>query len=257
MNSYHPFPQTHWSLVRRAGGAGAGGGGGGDAADEEARREALATLLARYAPALRSYLRTVRRLPEDAADDLLQAFIADRLLASELLRSADAGRGQFRTLLLTSLNRFATSRFRSERLRSADPLAEGSDPPDAGPSPAAAVEAAWARTLIHGVTEAMREQCAATGRADVWAVFEGRVLAEIFEDRPPVSYEQLAARFGLQSPAQAANLLITAKRMYARLLRTAVAEYEPDEARIDAEIADLRRLLSVAPAAVGQGETQP
>lgn len=248
MNSgaYQPFPKTHWSLVRRAGGIAMGGGEGG-AGDEEARREALATLLSRYAPALRSYLRTVRRMPPDAADDLLQAFIADRLLASELIRSADAQRGQFRTLLLTSLNRFATTRYRAERLRTVGNLSDGDIVPDATPTPAATVEAAWARALVHSVVEAMRAECLASGRADVWAVFEGRVLAEIFDDRPPTPYEELAARFGLKSPAQAANLLVTAKRTYARLLRTAVAEYEPDEARIDAEIADLRRILGQAP----------
>jgi hypothetical protein len=227
-------------------------GGGGD---EEARREALATLLSRYAPALRSYLRTVRRMSPDAADDLLQAFIADRLLASELIRSADAQRGQFRTLLLTSLNRFATTRYRAERLRSAGDLPEGDIGPDmTSPTPPAAVEAAWARALVHSVVDGMRAECLASGRADVWAVFEGRVLAEIFEDHQPIAYEELAARFGLKSPTQAANLLVTAKRMYARLLRAAVAEYEPDEARIDAEIADLRRILSLAP---GAGSPRP
>lgn len=248
MNSspYQPFPKTHWSLVRRAGGQGAGI----DGDHEAARREALATLLARYAPALRSYLRVIRRIPAEAADDLLQAFIADRLLAGELLRGADAQRGQFRTLLLTSLNRFATSRFRAQRLRAAagGGQLDSEIASDHSPSPAAAVEAAWARALVHGVVEAMRAECAATGRPDVWAVFEGRILAEVFDQRQPIAYEELAARYGLRTPAQAANLLVTAKRMYARLLRTAVAEYEPDEARIEAEIADLRRILSVAPA---------
>src|SRR4051794_14531288 len=75
---YHPFPKTHWSLVRRA--------GGNEETDRQARKAALAALLARYQPALRSYLRVVRRMPADAADDLLQDFIADKLLEQDLLR---------------------------------------------------------------------------------------------------------------------------------------------------------------------------
>jgi hypothetical protein len=75
-------------------------------------------------------------------------------------------------------------------------------------------------------------------------VFEGRLLAAVFNDRPPLAYEDVAARYGLSSPAQAANLLVTAKRMYARLLRAAVGEYERDPAAVDDEIADLRRLLA-------------
>ena len=54
---FHPFPNTHWSLVRRAGGV--------DASDPEARREALSRLLARYEPALKSYLRSgATRMPD-------------------------------------------------------------------------------------------------------------------------------------------------------------------------------------------------
>src|SRR4051812_29025437 len=48
---YQPFPDTHWSLVRRAG-----------FSDGTARHEALATLLARYQPALLSYLMRVWQL---------------------------------------------------------------------------------------------------------------------------------------------------------------------------------------------------
>jgi transcriptional regulator with XRE-family HTH domain len=74
-------------------------------------------------------------------------------------------------------------------------------------------------------------------------VFEGRVLAEALQERP-LAYEALAERYGLRSPAQAANLLVTAKRMYARLMRSAVGEYERDEAEVDEEIRDLRRILA-------------
>jgi DNA-directed RNA polymerase specialized sigma24 family protein len=230
---YQRFPSTHWSLVRRA----------GTAAEPEARRQALAVLLTRYLPALRSYLRLVRQIPSADADDLLQAFITDQFLQRDLLARADRSRGRFRTLLLTCLNNFVATRARTAAARTADLLAE---PPLADgrvPEPPLAVECAWARALVHEVLEAMREECARTGRPDIWAVFEGRVLAEIFADGTCVSYKELAARLHLGSPGQAANLLVTAKRMYARLLRAAVSEYELEPEDVDAEIADLRRIL--------------
>jgi hypothetical protein len=124
--------------------------------------------------------------------------------------------------------------------------------PSRAPSPASAVETAWAKALVHDVLVAMRQECLRTERMDVWTVFEGRVLAEIFGGTlnaasaitNVVSYETLAQQLNLESPTQAANLLITAKRTYARLLRAAVAEYEFDPESIDAEITELREILA-------------
>ena len=117
------------------------------------------------------------------------------------------------------------------------------------PPPHATVDAAWARALVRDVLLAMRTECEQTGRRDVWIVFEGRVLAEVYGKGEVVSYEDLARQVNLGSPTQAANLLVTAKRMYARLLRAAVAEYELDFEQVDAEITDLRGMLAGSAAA--------
>ena len=42
----------------------------------------------------------------------------------------------------------------------------------------------------------------------------------------------------------ASNVLITAKRTFVRVLRGLVGEYEQDETQIDAEIADLQKVLA-------------
>ena len=90
----------------------------------------------------------------------------------------------------------------------------------------------------------MKAKCLADGREDVWLVFEGRVLAEVFEDKEPISYETLAEKLGLRSPTQAANLLVTAVNgLYGRLLKVAVSEYERDEQHVEEELADLRASL--------------
>ena len=82
--------------------------------------------------------------------------------------------------------------------------------------------------------------------SNVWTVFEGRLIGAIFQQHEPVSYEELAAKLHLNSPTQAANLLVTGKRMYVRLLRQAVGEYEPADSGIGEEIAALQHTLSNA-----------
>ena len=232
----HPFPETHWSLVHRAG-----------FGEGESRREALTVLLMRYEPALLSYLRQTRQMPEDQARELLQEFITQKVLEYQLLQHAQKERGRFRTLLLTSLNNFAIDRFRAVQRTSIDPSEEleRSAFRKQYPGASAVFDATWARSLVHAVLKNMRHECARIGRMDIWIVFEKRVLAEFFGGCEPVPYEILAAELQIGSPTQTANLLVTGKRMYARLLRSAVAEYEIEGDAIDLEIADLCRALEV------------
>ena len=79
---------------------------------------------------------------------------------------------------------------------------------------------------------------------DIWNIFKERILGPFFQSRAAASYEELARRFQLASPTTAANLLVTGKRMYARLLRAAVGEYEMEADSINAEIADLWQILA-------------
>ncbi len=230
-HSYHPFPPTHWSLVHRAAGVG-----------ESTQLAALATFLNRYCPALKSYLHTVRRYPEHEAEDLVQAFVADKIIEQNLLQHADERRGRLRTFLLTSFSNYCISRTRA---RAGEPqvFAGLSSDTEFGDTPDVLLEAQWARTVVASVLEVMRQECVDAGRSDVWSVFHARMVEPLFTGSSPEPYQALATRLGMASPTQAANLLVTAKRMYARLLRAAVAEYELDEASIDQEIADLQRCL--------------
>src|SRR4051812_32621751 len=133
---YQPFPDTHWSLVRRAG-----------FSDGAARREALATLLARYHPALMSYLTRVWQLSEDSAQELLQGFIADQILERQLLKHAEEGQGRFRALLVSCLRNFAVSDYRAQRVRKTTSLpVDWQDATEETPSHI--LDALWARELI-------------------------------------------------------------------------------------------------------------
>src|SRR5580658_7027301 len=89
------WPTTHWSLVGRAGSGGA-----------EARRQALATLLRIYLPALRRHVVRRGMIQPQLVDDVLQEFLVSRILEKDIIRLADQGRGNFRTFLATALDRF-------------------------------------------------------------------------------------------------------------------------------------------------------
>ena len=72
----------------------------------------MAELIQAYSPALRDYLTQVRRVNADHADDLLQSFLADKILEDDLIRRAEQGRGRFRSFLVSSLDRFVADRHR-------------------------------------------------------------------------------------------------------------------------------------------------
>jgi hypothetical protein len=236
-SDYHPFPETHWSLIRRAGNMSAA-----------QHRESLLALLNRYQPALRSYLLNARRIAPADADDLLQSFIADKILEEQLLRHADERRGRFRNFLLTCLNNFLRTGRRGTTGERPVDLQNIAEPESFAAQVSVSLEAEWARSLLANVLDAMRSECERAGRQDVWAVFDKRILATVVRNETLEGYGQMAVLAAVSSPSQAANLLVTAKRMYARLLRQAIGEYEETEEGIEQEIAELRAILSRAPA---------
>src|SRR5271170_5630003 len=228
-----PFPVTRWSLVVRA-------------ADTDAavKRVALTELLGKYLPALRSYLMLSKRMDADRADDLLQGFLASKVLDQDLIERADQRRGKFRTYLLTALDRFIVNQHRFDRAQKRSPqrsesLEESVERAGDEAEPIDSFEVAWARQVLHRAIKQMQEECHGTGRDDLWLVFDARVLSPTLGNNPLVSYDELVRRAGFSSPVRAANALVTAKRMFVRNLRAVIGEYEAEEAEIDEEINDL------------------
>ncbi len=235
---FRPFPVTRWSLVVRA-------------ADTDAaiKRIALTELLEQYLPALRSYLRFSKHQNPDRADDLLQSFLASKVLDQDLIERADQRRGKFRTYLLTALDRFIVNQHRFDRAQKRSPvksesLEESVEPVGDEAEPSDCFEVAWARQVLHRTIKQMQQECHGTGRDDLWLVFDARVLSPTLGDCPLVAYEELVQRAGFSSPVRAANALVTAKRMFVRNLRAVIGEYEAEEAEIDEEINDLHAILS-------------
>jgi hypothetical protein len=117
-------------------------------------------------------------------------------------------------------------------------------------APADAFDRAWGLHVLAEAAARMRAACDgrdAAGHRAVWDIFHARVLAPALDGAESPDYGELIARFGLRSPTQAANLLITGKRMFARCVRGVVGAYAADEAEIDREIRDLHDVFSRVP----------
>jgi RNA polymerase sigma-70 factor (ECF subfamily) len=235
------FPPTHWSAIGRAG-----------QADTPEGLAAMDALIHRYYPALEAHLVYRHGQSPEAARDILQDFAAEKLLRKNLFAKADQRRGLFRTFLLSALNHFYLNRLRAEQARRRTPVnglvsieeLEGFDPAQVNRGGNAAYDEAWALRVMETTLERMREECRLAERTDIFAVFEGRMLKPLLDAQPPVEFEVLVAEFGYESVAQASNVLVTAKRMFARLLSGVVAEYVASEEDVAEEIESLKIILS-------------
>ena len=243
-NELGPFITTPWSGIGRL--AAAHGA--------EARGE-LGHLLARYLPALRAHLVLEMKLSLDRANDLLQGFVAEKILENDLIARANREKGKFRTFLLRALRNYVVSAARRDSAKKRSPghiasldANEAVLPCGTVEDHSAAYDVAWAREILVHAVRLMREECERSERPDVWGVFESRLLRPILDQVAPEPYDRLVERFGFASPAQASNVLITAKRMFARVLTSVVREYARDEGDVAAEITELRAILSGADA---------
>ena len=233
------YPTTQWSTVVRA-----------KDEDGESRRQALSRLLTRYMPALRAYLLRGMRISEDRAQDLLQSFVSDKILEQNLVARADPARGRFRAFLRTALENYVRSVLRRDQTAKRLPPGGTLLPIDERKQcladrgcPTDAFDVAWARQLLADVLKCMEADCREQGRADVWGVFEGRMLRPILQQADPAPYEVLVEQFEFESPAKACNALVTAKRMFMRILRSLIGETVTDERLVEEEIRELKAVL--------------
>jgi hypothetical protein len=240
-SSWIQLPATEWSLVDLA----------RQQSDHSASRDALAVLLKRYLPALRSHLVSNRRIDAEQADDLLQGFVADKIIEQRLLEHAARERGKFRSFLRVTLDRYVVSTHRSATAAKRRPdaglfeLADNADRIQGSgcDDPARAFEVAWARELIAEGIARSRAECARSNRPDLWRIFQARVVIPAFEGGEPVAYDQLVRELGLEAPLVACSLLATAKRMFARNLRGVAGEYADSDGGVDREISELCQIL--------------
>ncbi len=234
------LPPTRWSVVARAGDR-----------ERETWTAALEAITRLYRPVLVRHLIFRLRVSPDRAEDLVQTFLAEKLLGQNVLRQASPQKGRFRSFLLKVFSNFALSQMRQQQAHKRRPSSPDAvrvdDLPElaSGEAPLSdSFDALWARQVLARTVERLREECQSKERQILWDVLEVRILGPIFSDTPLMPYEELVAKFGLRSPSEASNLLITAKRMFARVLREVVRETVADDAEVEAEIMELKRILS-------------
>jgi RNA polymerase sigma-70 factor (ECF subfamily) len=226
--------------------------------DSAGPRPAMSDLLRRYVPALRAHLLARRAVAPQQVDDVVQSFISGKLLEAELLERADRTKGKFRTLLLTALDRFVISEHRRDQAEKrgaarTDSLETNLDARSAasGDDRADAFDVAWARQILAETLRRMKEQCEADRRLDLWGVFQARVLRPTLEGGASADYDAVVTQYAYRSPTQLWNAVRTAKHLYARILRSVIAEYAPAPEDVDEELLDLRRICARLPQAEG------
>lgn len=227
------LPVTQWTMVEQAG-----------RADGPISRQCLIQFLQQYMVPMRVHLELRFGTDHETAKDVVQSFIADKVLERNLLGSADRHRGsRFRTFLLTSLDRYAAQRReyeraikrRPDRLLCLDEVGEPVDDRNIGN----VFEIEWARKVLADAMKRMCSHCMATGRMDIWRIFQQRLWLPISTGADAPSYQDMAVLLGLQTAIQAANLIITAKRMFERNLRLVIGEYCITNEEIEMELTDL------------------
>lgn len=230
------FPTTWWALIGEA------------LADETAvRTVALQQLVLRYRPPLRAHLVLCKRLNEDLADDLLQGFITEKMLELYLLRHADREKGRFRSLLVRALENYCIDCMRARGMQPITGLAAVLDDFQVDPRIGAdTFDIAWAQQLLEEVLASMKADCAANGQADVWGVFEHRLLVPLLEGAEPLGYDEVCVRFGFGSPERASNALVTAKRKFQRAFERVAVWYRHDGERTEDVLRELIDTLSRA-----------
>jgi hypothetical protein len=232
------FPPTRWTLVARAGEFDVGESAG-----------AIAEIVRLYAPALRTHLLRAMKHNPDLVDDLLQGFLTDKVLEQRLVGFADASRGRFRTFLLTALDRYVVDEFRAASAKKRSPRNAPLDVDEmldrlAAEEVRSAFDQSWAGEVVGEVVERMREHCKQSARPDVWDVFEVRYLKPAIHGGEPEPHASIARRLKLDSVEQAANLLVTAKRMFTRIFKSVVGRYAIDDDEVRSEVAELWKIFA-------------
>ncbi|MGD0816083.1 MAG: hypothetical protein ABSA83_21025 [Verrucomicrobiota bacterium] len=229
------FPRTDWA-------------GLGKAADADAAR--LDDLIRLYWVPLRIFLVATFPSLKDQAEVLLQEFAEDKILKDGWLRRADPTRGRFRDFLKTSLRHFVLDRLNRAEVRHAPVSLEDLEQELAGPArPSEEFDLTWVRIVLAKTLRRMEADCRDPGadqprRTYIWQMFRIRLIDPVLNDAPQTPYDELIERFGIKSPTDASNLLLSGKRIFKLHLAKVIKEYAGQDAATAAEIQELERFVS-------------
>lgn len=229
-------------------------------ADDTSRRLYLERFCLQYSQPLVDYLRYMRGVPLETAEDIVQEFWtvklltpapAEHLIAKYLAKRADSSTLGFRKYLGRSIKNFYIDQARQRGMRGS-PLSinalEGWEPQT--PASEKDFDVVWASHILNDVVNTVREECERLGQLEMWRLFVRVTLGTNSDNQHPPSLALLAAEHGFETAKQASNALQTIARKFRRALRLRIADYLPtgDIADSDAaereEIEQLLQILS-------------
>jgi len=228
------FPRTDWADLGKA---------------AEAEQAPLDRLVKLYWQPLKIYLLATFPGLHNQAEVLLQDFAEDKILQEGWLRKANQNRGRFRDFLKISLRNFVLDRL--NRAEAKNPPLSLDELEQELPQAAAVSEAfdlEWARTVLGETLRRMEADCRRPGedqprRGFIWEMFQIRLLEPVFNGAEQVPYDQLIERFGLKSPMDASNMLLSGKRIFKAHLDKVIREYAGQDAAAALEIQALEEFL--------------
>jgi RNA polymerase sigma factor (sigma-70 family) len=232
------FPETHWSVIREAGGP-----------RTPTAEQALDTLCNLYWYPIYAYIRRKGNNANQSLD-LTQEFFY-RLLKKGGLESADPSKGRFRAFLLTACKNFLIDMFRHDQAASNQP-AKPILSIDAGTAerrylkepghvdtPERIYERQWARTLLERVLNRLREDYDKAGKK---LRFE-QLKVVLTEPARSIPYAEIASRLGTTEDAVAVAVHRLRQR-YRTILREEILATLADPADVDDEIQALFKALA-------------
>ena len=202
---------------------------------------ALEELCRTYWFPLYAYVRRRGHNKQDA-EDLVQAFFA-RFLEKNHLAGLDSERGRFRAFLLASLKHFLANEWDKARAQkrgggaahlsldwqTADTKFQVAATNE--PSPEQAFDREWALALLAKVIERLQKECAADGKAKLFAQLKIFLMAGNRE----TAQSEIAQTLGLEAGAVRVAIHRLRKR-YRVLLREEIAQTLTDESQVAAEM---------------------
>lgn len=202
---------------------------------------ALEELCRTYWYPLYAYARRRGRSKEDA-EDVTQAFF-ERFLRKNYLEGLSPERGRFRAFLLVSLKHFLADEWDrgARQKRGAHAMHLSLDWRDADTryqldlrddlSPDRLYDRVWAVALLERVVGRLQDECAADGKAELFAKLKPMLTA----DRSVISYPQAAAALGMSE--EAARVAVhRLRRRYRDLLREEIAQTLAEPAQVEEEM---------------------
>jgi RNA polymerase sigma factor (sigma-70 family) len=233
------FSTTNWSVVLEAG-----------RTDVARAAVALEHLCRKYWHPIYVFVRR-RGSNHHKAEDLTQSFFA-HLLEKETLKEVDRQKGKFRSFLLASLTNFLVNEWdRRQTLKrggnrqiiSMDEMSAEqlySEEPVELFSPEHLFDRRWAITIIEQVLTRLKNEYAASGKAEMFIKLEAGLTGEV----TPGSYANWAAALDMNEGAVKVALH-RLRRRFGELLRSEVAYTVADPAEVAEEIRHLLAAISM------------